>query len=96
MVNFCECPKDIFLNKFIYLFIYFWLCWVFVATCGLPLVTASRDYSSLQCAGFSLQWLPLLQSTGSSMRASVVVAHELSSCGLQAVERRLSSCGAQA
>ena len=28
--------------------------------------------------------------------ASVVVAHELSSCGLQALERRLSSCGARA
>ena len=27
-----------FLNKFIYLFIYFWLCWVFVAACGLSLV----------------------------------------------------------
>ena len=30
------------------------------------------------------------------MRASVVVAHGLSSCGLQALERGLSSCGAQA
>ena len=29
-------------------------------------------------------------------RASVVVAHGLSSCGLQALEHRLSSCGAQA
>ena len=28
------------------------------------------------------------------MRASVVVAHGLSSCGLQVLERRLSSCGA--
>ena len=28
--------------------------------------------------------------------ASVVVAHELSSCGLWALERRLSSCGARA
>ena len=30
------------------------------------------------------------------MRASVVVACVLSSCGLQALERRLSSCGARA
>ena len=29
-------------------------------------------------------------------RASVVVAHRLSSCGTQAQERRLSSCGARA
>ena len=37
------------------LFIYFWLCWVFVAVRGLSLVVASKGYSSLQCAGFSLQ-----------------------------------------
>ena len=28
-----------------YLFVYFWLCWVFVALHGLSLVTASRGYS---------------------------------------------------
>ena len=27
------------------LFIYLWLCWVFVATCGLSLVVPSRDNS---------------------------------------------------
>ena len=37
------------------LFIYFWLRWVFVAARGLSLVVASGGYSSLQCAGFSLQ-----------------------------------------
>ena len=47
------------------LFIYFWLHWVFVAARGLPLVAVSRGYSSLHCAGFSLQWLLLLWSTGS-------------------------------
>ena len=52
--------------KFIYfLFIYFWLRWVFVAAHGLSLVAASGDYSSLRCAGFSLQWLLWLRSTGS-------------------------------
>ena len=54
--------------KLINLFI-FWLCWgpgwVFVAARGLSLIAASGGYSSLQCAGFSLQWLLLLQSTGS-------------------------------
>ena len=53
-----------FLNKFI-LFIYFWLHWVFVAARRLSLVVASWGYSSLQCAGFSLQWFLLLWSTGS-------------------------------
>ena len=28
-----------------YLFIYFWLCWVFTALCGLSLVAASGDCS---------------------------------------------------
>ena len=52
------------LKKFI-LFIYFWLHWVFVAVHRLSLVAASEGYSSLRCVGFSLQWLLLLQSTGS-------------------------------
>ena len=42
-------------KKFIY-FIYFWLRWVFVVVHGLPLVAVSGGYSSLRCAGFSLQW----------------------------------------
>ena len=50
---------------FNFLFIYFWLRWVFVAACGLSLVAVSRGYSLLWCAGFSLQWLLLLRSTGS-------------------------------
>ena len=63
-----------FLNKFIILFIYFWLRWVFVAVCGLSLVVASGGSSSLRCMGFSLQWLLLLQNTGSRHAGSVVVA----------------------
>ena len=54
-----------FLNKFVYFIYLFWLCWVFVAARGLSLVVASGGYSSLQCVGFSLLWLLLLQSTGS-------------------------------
>ena len=48
--------------------------WVFVAAHGLSLVAASRGYSLLQRAGFSLRWLLLLQSTGSRHEDSVVVA----------------------
>ena len=69
--------------KICYLFI--WLCWVFVAVWGLPLVAASRGYSSL-CSGFSLWWLFLLQSTGSRAwaqwlwhRSLVVLQHVKSS-----------------
>ena len=78
----------------IYLF-YFCLRWVFVAARGLSLVAASGGYSSLWCVGFSLQWLLLLRNTALGVRASVVVAHGLSSCGSWALERRLSSCGAR-
>ena len=80
-----------FLNRFIYLFIYliFWLCWVFIAAHGLSLVAASRGCSSLRCAGFSLWWLLLLRSTGSRRVG-------LSSCGSRALERRLRSCGSRA
>ena len=75
---------------FIFLFfIYFWLCWVFLAAHGLSLVAASRGYSSLRSMGFSLRWLLLLQSTGSRCVG-------FSSCGTRAPERRLSSCGARA
>ena len=41
------------------------LRWVFLAVRGLSLVVASGDCSSLQCIGFSLWHLLLLQSTGS-------------------------------
>ena len=45
--------------------IYFWLCWVSIAECGLSLVAVNRGYSLLRCTGCSLWWLLLLQSTGS-------------------------------
>ena len=55
----------LFFFFFLNLFIYFWLCWVLVAAHGLSLVAEIGGYSSLRCAGFSLQWLLLLRSTGS-------------------------------
>ena len=86
----------IFINLFI-LFIYFWLCWVFVAARGLSLLAASGGYSSLRCAGFSLRWLLSLWSTGSRPAG-------FSSYGTQAQQLWLagsrctgfSSCGARA
>ena len=41
----------------IYLFIYLWLRWVFVAARGLSLVVVSGGCSLLWCASFSLGWL---------------------------------------
>ena len=75
----------IFLNKFIYLFIYFWLCWVFVSVRGLSTVAASGGHSSSRCAGLSLSGPVLLRSTGSRRAGSVVVAHGPScsaACGI--------------
>ena len=51
---------------------------------GFSLVAESGGYSSLPCAGFSLQWLLLLQSTGSRHTG-------FGSCGSQALEHRVSS-----
>ena len=49
-------------------FFFFFLHWVFVAARRLSLVVASRGYSLLHSTGFSLQWLLLLQRTGSRAR----------------------------
>ena len=59
----------------IYLFIYFWLCWVFVSVRGLSLVAASGGHSSLRCAGLSPSRPLLLWSTGSRRAGSAIVAH---------------------
>ena len=56
---------------------------------GLSLVSVSRSYSLLQCMGFSLRWLLLLESTGSRFTG-------FTSCSTQALEYKLSSCGTQA
>ena len=67
------------------LFIYFWLCWVFVSVRGLSLVAASGGQSSSRCAGLSLSRPLLLRSTGSRRAGSVIVAHGPScsaACGI--------------
>ena len=53
-----------------FIFFYFWLHWVFTAAHGPSLVAASGGYCSLQCVGFSLQWLLLLWSMGSRCTGS--------------------------
>ena len=74
-----------FFNIFIYLFIYFWLCWAFVSVRALSLVAASGGRSSSRCAGLSLSRPLLLRSTSGRCAGSVVVAHGLScsaACGI--------------
>ena len=77
----CTVKKNFFLiYLFICLFIYLWLCWVFISVRGLSLVVASGGHSSLRCAGLSLSQPLLLRSAG-----SVIVAHGPScsaACGI--------------
>ena len=85
------CSYPDFPNFFlsICLFIYLWLCWVFVSVPGLSLVVASGGHSSSQCAGLSLSWPLLLRSTGSRRAGSVIVAHGPScpaACGILPLE----------
>ena len=70
---------------FIYLFIYLWLCWVFVSVQGLSPVAARRGHSSSRCTGLSLLRPLLLQRTGSRHAGSVIVARGPScstACGI--------------
>ena len=62
---------------FIYLFIYFWLCWVSVAVCRFSLVGWVGGSTSLWYMSFSLQWLLLFWSMGSRHTGSVVERHGL-------------------
>ena len=86
MLYFYLCLSRLFIYFFnFYLFIYLWLCWVFVSVRGLSLVAASGGHSSMQCAGLSLSWPLLLRSTGSRRAGSVTVAHRPSrsaACGI--------------
>ena len=73
------------INLFIYLFIYFWLCWVFVSVRGLSPAVASGGHSSSQCAGLSPSRPLPLWSTGSRHAGSAVMAHGPScsaACGI--------------
>ena len=86
---------NFFKNKFVYLFIHFWLPWAFTAAHRLSLVVASGvtlccSTQASHCGGFSC-----CRAQALAARASVVVARRLSSCGSWALESRLSSCGAR-
>ena len=72
-----------------YVCMYVWLRWVFIAARGLSLVVTSGGYSSLRCVGFSMWWLLLLRSTGSRHAG-------FSSCGTWAQQLWLAGSKAQA
>ena len=75
------------------MYIYFWLCQVFVAAHGLSLVVVSGDYS-LRCSGFSLQWLLSLQNSGSrytGFSSCSTWAQQVWHIGLVALQHAVSS-----
>ena len=50
-----------FKHFYLFIYFYFWLCWVFSAARGLSPAVASRGYTSCWCEGFSLWWLLLVE-----------------------------------
>ena len=86
------------LHLFIYLFIYLFMAvfrlhccaWTF-SSCGKPGATLRCGVQASHCRGFSCR-----RARPLGVRASVVVARGLSSCGSWALECRRSSCGARA
>ena len=65
---------------FFKIYLFSWLCWVFVPTHRLSLVVTNWGYSLLMVHGLFIMWLLSLQSTG-----SIVVVHRLScsaACGI--------------
>ena len=73
----------------LYSLIYFWLYWVLIPACRLSLVWVSGGYCQVAVPGLSLQWLLLCGPWAPGHSGS-------SSCVSQALELRLSSCGAWA
>ena len=82
-------------NYYLFIYLFFWLCWVFVSVRGLPPVAASGGHSSSWCAGLSPSRPLLLRSTGSRRAGSVVVAHGPSrsaACGILPDQIGRASC----
>ena len=60
------CGLPLLFLFFLNLFIYFWLCWIFIAAWGFSLVAVSRGYSLLRCAGGFSLWSTGSRHTGFS------------------------------
>ena len=63
---------------FLLIFIYFLLCWVFIATLGFSLDTENRGHSFVVHGLLVVVASPLLEHRISGVWASVVVMHGLS------------------
>ena len=71
----CWCPHASITIFKLTLFIYFWLCWVFVSVQGPSPAAASGGHSSSRCAGLPPSRPLLLRSTGSRRAGSAIAAH---------------------
>ena len=69
-------PKECHSFLIIFIFIYLWLCWVFVSVRGLSLVAASGGHSSSRRAGLSLSRPLPSRSTGSRRAGSAIASKE--------------------
>lgn len=72
-------PPSSSFYHFIFIFFIFWLCWVFIAAQGFPLVVESGGSSRIAAHGLLIVVLLLFWITGSRYVGSVVAACGLSS-----------------
>ena len=93
-------PIELFFKKiFIYLFLAasgLHCCTRAFSSCGERGTTLCCGAQASHCSGFSCCGARALGVWALGARASVVATHGLSSCGSQALESRLSSCGTRA
>ena len=85
-----------FLLLFKDLFIYFWLCWVFVAVLRLSLAVASGGCSPRWATGSGAHGLSSCGSRAPGHTGSAVVVHRLQQLWLSGSGTWVSSCGFQA
>ena len=79
----------------IILFIYFWLCWVFLAARAFSLISVNGGFSPVAMRRLLIVVASLIaQLRHQGTQASVAVARGLNSCSSWALEHRLNSCGA--
>ena len=86
------------INLFILFFIYFIFGCIGSSLCAWAFLSLRRAGATLRCGAqaFHCDGFSCCRARALGVWASVVVAHGLSSCGSQALERRLSSCGTRA
>ena len=77
-------PRDFFKDSLLLLLL-LWLCWVFIAACGLPLVATSGGYSLAVVHGLLTAVASLVAERGhKGTQASTGAA-----CGLSSAAREL-------